>query len=138
MHEIGHRYRHNALGVWFFADIFSYLNCMQHYMFSLMSNQHCAWSEGWADYFALIVNSQFSANDWCFDYQDFGPCSQNSHDLENQGCGDANAAMGAVGDFVEGRIAGALWDITDGHDDGWDIHWNSFGAVWTLMYEYTS
>ena len=136
VHEIGHRYRHNALGVWFFTDIPSYLSCTQHYMFSLMPNQRCAWSEGWADYFALIINGQINISDWCFDYNNPGPCDPAAtDDLENQGWWDARVSNGIVGDFVEGRIAGALWDITDDHNDWWDTHWNSFGAVWTLMHE---
>ncbi len=135
VHEIGHRYRHNALGLWFFTDAPSYLSCTQHYIFSLVPNQRCAWSEGWADYFALIINSQSTANDWCYDHDGLGPCGPGSDDLENQGWWDARVANGIVGDYVEGRIAGALWDTTDDRNDLWDTRGDGFWAIWTLMHE---
>lgn len=136
VHEVGHRYHHNALGFWYYANVPSYLFCTQHGMFDIMPNETCSWGEGWADYFALIANSPTDPNDWCFDYTGVGPCGPGASDLGNQGWTDSYAAIGRVGDLVEGRVAGALWDVTDHPDDGFDNRWDSFWYVWTLMREW--
>ena len=100
-HEVGHNYMDNATGWWWWNSA-----CWDHTMFTRESPS-CAWSEGWGDFVALVTNG-----DPCYD---FGPtpCGGNSYELENQGWGDGHI----IGDTVEGRVAGALYDMYDTAND---------------------
>jgi hypothetical protein len=95
----------NKTGQWLWYDF----GCFSHEIFSQESVQ-CAWSEGWADYFAVAVNG-----DICYDFDD-GPCTGQANirhfDLENHTRNDS-AQDFAWGDGVEGRVAGALYDLMD-------------------------
>ena len=79
------------------------------------SNANTAWVEGWAYFFPLAVYNypvflglNLETPHWC---------SPNWND----------------GDEVEGRVAGALWDIFDSQDDGYDTFSNGFGNIWNIM-----
>lgn len=126
VHEIAHRYRHGVMGWWFFGDVSYYFWCTSHGIFDVLYDSRCAFAEGWADYFPLVVNG-----DGCFDFETNGPCDggSNSVDLEYQGWGDGRP----IGDQVEGRVAGALYDVTDDNNEGFDDRWDSFWAVWTVL-----
>jgi len=95
----------NKTGQWLWYDY----GCWNHDLFSQESIQ-CAWSEGWADFFAIAVNG-----DVCYD-KGVGPCTgvpnQDNYDLENHSRND-NAQDFAWGDGVEGRVAGTLFDLMD-------------------------
>lgn len=105
VHELGHHIMWNKTGQWLWYDF----GCFSHEIFSQESVQ-CAWSEGWADYFAVAVNG-----DICYDFDD-GPCTGQANirhfDLENHTRNDS-AQDFAWGDGVEGRVAGALYDLMD-------------------------
>ena len=96
----------NKTGQWLWYEF----NCFDHDIFSQESIQ-CAWSEGWADFFAIAVNG-----DICYD-KDVGPCTgvpdQDKYDLENHTRNDPNAQGSWWGDGVEGRVAGTLYDLMD-------------------------
>jgi hypothetical protein len=100
VHELGHHIMWNKTGQWLWYDF----GCFQHQIFSKESAQ-CAWSEGWADYFALAVNG-----DSCYDFDQF-VCS--GYDLENHTRNDPNIQGSWWGDNVEGRVAGTLYDLMD-------------------------
>jgi hypothetical protein len=108
VHETGHHYMFNATFWWWWDP-----SCWDHSMFS-QEDINCAWSEGWADYFPLTVNM-----DPCYDF-DTGPCTGTpdvrNYNLESHGRGDQYP----WGDAVEGRVAGALYDIFDSTNDGYD------------------
>ena len=100
VHELGHHVMWNKTGQWLWYDF----GCFQHEIFSQESVQ-CAWSEGWADFFAIAVNG-----DVCYDFDQY-TCS--GYDLENHTRNDPNAEGFWWGDGVEGRIAGTLYDLMD-------------------------
>jgi hypothetical protein len=96
----------NQTGQWLWYQF----SCFDHEIYSQESTQ-CGWSEGWADFFAIAVNG-----DACYDF-DIGPCTGvvdvRYFDLENHTRNDPNAQGSWWGDGVEGRVAGALYDLMD-------------------------
>jgi hypothetical protein len=98
VHEVGYRYMDNATGWWWWNQ-----DCWDHTMFSRESLS-CSWSEGWGDFVALVTN-----RDPCYDFEPTLPCMGAHYDLENQGWGDGHI----FGETVEGRVAGALYDMFD-------------------------
>ncbi len=106
VHETGHRYMDNANGFWWW-----YSDCWDHELFNVQ-DQGCAWSEGWGDFFALFVNSE--NQDTCYDFG-IGPCGQGGkpyEDLEAHNYND-DPNIFHFGDSVEGRVAGAFYDLYD-------------------------
>ncbi len=124
VHEVGHNYMYNVTQSHYW---YANSSCYVH-DFWIATEAKCGWSEGWADFFPLLVNG-----DPCYDHGG-GPCMGtkdiNYHDLENQGWGDGKAA----GPTVEGRVAGALYDLYDSTNEGpFDIATNSFESMWVIM-----
>ncbi len=122
VHEIGHDYMFNANNWWYWNS-----SCWGHDIF-VPKEASCGWSEGYADFFALAVNG-----DRCYD-KGIGPCTgvQNLDyfDLENQHWGDGQAP----GDTVEGRVAGALYDLFDTTNDGpYDTVTYGFVPIWNIV-----
>ncbi|MFC8278152.1 hypothetical protein ACFUJR_37625 [Streptomyces sp. NPDC057271] len=95
-HEVGHSFLHDLYGIDFFDY---YENCNPHYL-TEVSSEKCAWGEGWAQFIALAAEktSVHTHSDG------------NVVDLED--CGQCKA-----GGAVEGRVAGALWDLVDDTPD---------------------
>lgn len=94
-----------------------------------ISNAPLAWTEGWADAFPLICQSY---GRWEDSYFEWGTGLE--YDLET--CPDCDP-----GDQCEGRVAGALWDVFDAHEDGHDyfdvsLPWhtpNNFLHIWDVV-----
>ncbi len=108
IHEAGHHYIYNLTGWWTPLDT----GCWRH-SFWTVESQSCAWSEGFADFLPLAVNDPSGMHiDVCFDF-DPGPCGVvppgRFINLESPMPGDGNPN----GDTVEGRVAGALYDLFD-------------------------
>lgn len=125
VHELGHAYMYNFMGgnwFWTSGQWGDLIACLQHSPFQ-ESNQLCAWMEGWADFYALVVN-----NDPCRDYA-AGSCGTNSVNFETPTWGDNRPE----GDQVEGRITGALWDIYDTPNDGFDRTPYGFDEIWDTV-----
>ncbi len=123
VHELGHQYMYNTRGFWISI-------CGAHHMFDV-SDQICAWAEGWADFFPLVVSPLGVNIDTCFDWG-LGPCGAGGgafENLETQNPSD----LRPTGDTVEGRVAGALYDLYDGTSDGLDHVGYGFDEIWTLM-----
>jgi hypothetical protein len=84
-----------------------------------ISNANTAWVEGWADFFPLIVQNDPVLAGWNLETQHW--CSPDWDD----------------GDLVEGRVAGALWDIYDSQNDNapwyYDSFSNGFQHIWNIM-----
>jgi hypothetical protein len=117
LHEYGHHVMYSLYG---------YIPAtMENHTIQKISNSTTAWAEGWADFFPLAVfnNPVFTwanathyadinleAPTWCW--------SQYGWD---------------EGDKVEGRVAGALWDIFDPTPDGYDTFSDGFTHIWHLL-----
>jgi len=92
-------------------------------------NTGCAWYEGWANFFALAVNG-----DRCYDINE-SFCGDGSVDLENHTRND-NPQTFPWGDTVEGRVAGALYDLMDSSNENpwfdtaaWGFDWIADNAL---------
>ncbi|OUQ88103.1 hypothetical protein B5G50_10715 [Brevibacillus brevis] len=113
IHELGHATMYNTYG--------SYppINCPSpHYINKTTNDTGCAWSEGWADFLQAYINN---SPRFYFD-------STTYVDLENTSSMD-------TGDMVEGRVAGALWDLYDSVNDGSDTHSYTFNNIYYAMRE---
>jgi hypothetical protein len=128
VHETGHHYMWNATGWWLWWDY----SCYYHVIFNV-EDVNCAWSEGWADYLPLPVNYD-NNNDTCYD-NGIGPCAGRPdidyYDLESHGRGD----QFPWGDTVEGRIAGALYDLFDSANDGYDNASFGFDPIADIVFQ---
>ncbi len=114
IHELAHQYMYNANGFWFWDDLYSSLLCLNHDVWTV-EEPLCAWTEGWADYFPMAV-SGLSSYDW--------------KDLETPTWGDGHP----LGDTVEGRVAGALYDLFD--DNVGEVHDSAafgFAPIWDIV-----
>lgn len=93
-------------------------DCPDPHFITGASSQGCAWREGWATFFALAANDN--------PYYTYPEGSL--EDLEMP------TGIWDNGDEVEGRVAGALWDIFDNHDDDYDEYGHSFDEIWYTIY----
>jgi hypothetical protein len=135
IHELGHQYMYNARGsFWYSLGTWNdFLQCaiLTHGMFE-SKTPLCAWTEGWSDFFALAVNG-----DPCYDFG-LGPCTglpdQNHFNLEIHSRND-NPQPFSWGDTVEGRVAGALYDLMDANNEAPWYDSASFGyaPVWNIV-----
>jgi hypothetical protein len=107
LHEMGHAVMWNVYGGDWPISCLQYASgyCIEHYL-KLASGDECAWTEGWANFWAMAVKE----SPYLFGYNLETPT------WDTSGWDD--------GDEVEGRVAGALWDIYDSHDDGYDQYDN--------------
>ncbi len=118
VHETGHHVMYNKTGLWATDP-----QCLQHYVFKQETHE-CAWTEGWADFIVLPVNE-----DDCYDPY-LGPCSSGSYNLETHSrLDDPNVYY--WDDDVEGRVAGALFDLMDQNNEspGFDSAYWGFNDV---------
>jgi hypothetical protein len=111
MHEMGHivmGYVYN--GYW------PPVNCPPGHGIGDVSEPSCAWTEGWADFWPLVVNNdpiyQWAGGGW--------------ENLESP-------TWATQGDQVEGRVAGSLWDLIDTPNDGYDTYDGDFSDVWDVF-----
>lgn len=82
---------------------------------STASTATCAWVDGWGLFFQAAVQ-----NDPRYDAPDA------SIDLESQ------QGVVATGDTVAGRVGGALWDLMDAQNDGFDLYAGNFADIWSV------
>lgn len=116
-HEYSHNIMYNIYGNYMPPNP----NCNPHTIPGSTS-QGCAWTEGWAEFIPAAVN-----NDPTF----YWP-SGSSLNLELPTWGSFGWNNG---DTVEGRVAGALWDIYDAQNDGDDIYYDgTFTNLWEVSY----
>jgi len=126
VHEAAHHYMWNKTGWWWWHPA-----CWDHGLFT-QEDVNCAWSEGWADFLPLVVNG-----DECFDLF-VGPCTGDPdvrhYNLETHGRGDNPQAF-PWGDTVEGRVAGALYDLFDSTNEGFDSAWFGFAPIANIVFQ---
>jgi hypothetical protein len=115
LHEYGHHVMYSLYG---------YIPpSMEEHSINLRSNSTTAWTEGWANFFPLVVfNDPVLEDPW------------SSTNLETpHWC----SAGWDDGDEVEGRVAGALWDIFDSQNDRDPWYYDSFSdgfqRIWNIM-----
>lgn len=122
IHEIGH----GVMDDTYEDDFPPTTNCSPHSIQGA-SSQGCAWTEGWAEWFpASVLNDPF-----------FRWPSGAFLNLETPTWGTAGWDSG---DSTEGRIAGALIDISDFDNE---VYWDRYGEgdpgnVWTTFLNHVS
>ena len=117
-----HEYSHNIMYTVYGNTIPPAPNCSPHYVQGT-SSTGCAWVEGWAEFIPSVVNNDPT-------YRWASGASQN---LENP---TWPTAGWDDGDGVEGRVAGALWDIYDSNNEGDDQYTEpaDFAPFWDIFY----
>ncbi|MBN1305662.1 MAG: pre-peptidase C-terminal domain-containing protein [Anaerolineales bacterium] len=116
-HEYGHNIMYTIYGNWMPTT-----NCPDPHYVTGSSHVNCAWTEGWANFLPLAVN-----NDPIYRWANGA-----SLNLETPTWGTSSWDNGAD---VEGRVAGALWDMYDSANDGFDLY--SEGEIvdiWDTLY----
>lgn len=115
LHEYGHHIMYSLYG---------YIPpSMEQHSINLRSNSTTAWAEGWANFLPLAV-----FNDPVFTW------SNGTHSADiNLETPHWCSSGWDDGDEVEGRVAGALWDIFDPTPDGYDTFSNGFTHIWHLL-----
>jgi hypothetical protein len=117
IHEYSHNIMYTKYGNWMPPNP----NCHPHYM-GLISSEGCAWTEGFAEFNPFAVNNNPlwhwpAGGTLNFETPSWGvPADWNN------------------GDQVEGRVAGALWDIYDTSNDGSDIYSYPFYSIWNVIF----
>lgn len=115
LHEMGHSVMYFIYGNYYPPTT----NCNPHYLMG-SSSVGCGWTEGWAQTWHM-----WTTNDPIRSYPGGG-----SVNLETATWGDGHD----YGDTVEGRVAGAIWDICDPTDDGYDTYDGSWDNIWDIMW----
>ena len=110
IHEFGHNYMWTKKGSWTNT-------CPNPHYFEKGNNQQCAYTEGWANYLSLTANNN-PVYTWA---------SGATLNLETPTWG--TPSWWDNGDGCEGRVAGALWDMYDGANDGYDLYQYSFSST---------
>ena len=110
MHEITHLYMYNL-----YEEMPDHPNCSQHNIYKV-SSQGCAWVEGWAIFIpALFTDGIFEfPNGVVFDLE--------------------TTTVFEHGDMVEGRVAGALWDVYDDVPDALDDFTAPLADIYKAMW----
>ncbi len=126
VHETGHHYMWNQTGWWLWWDV----GCYNHQLFS-QEDVNCAWSEGWADFLPLVVNG-----DECYDFGR-GPCGAGGGAFENLETRSRNdlPPLFPWGDTVEGRVAGALYDLFDSANEDFDSATFGFAPIANIVFQ---
>ena len=104
-----HEYAHYVMNI-----TYGYMPPAGEYSINGTSDANTAWVEGWAFFFPLIVQNDSNFLDLNLETPHW--CSPNWDD----------------GDRVVGRMAGALWDISDSNDDGYDVLDDGFHRIWNI------
>lgn len=116
-HEYGHNIMYTVYGNWMPTS-----NCPSPHFIQRSSNVTCAWTEGWANFLTMAVN-----NDPVYRWETGG-----SVNLEIPTWGTPGWDNG---DAVEGRVAGALWDILDNLNDGTDTYTDvNIVNIWDTLF----
>jgi hypothetical protein len=102
----------NANQWWYWSP-----DCWNHYMF-VAGTMECAMAEGWADYFSMVVKNTPC---WTFGLVACqGQPDITFYNLETHSRVDDPNSF-SWGDGVEGRVAGALWDLYDSYNSNEDF-----------------
>ncbi|MFE7245151.1 hypothetical protein [Streptomyces sp. NPDC057580] len=105
-------------------------HCPDPHIITGTSHVNCAWSEGFADWYGVAVfgdpvyrdrtDTNNDASGFTVDFE--------KHTWDTGGWDD--------GDAVEGRVAGALWDLVDTGTEGWDAYGEGLSPVWNTFLDH--
>lgn len=115
LHEYGHEVQWDGYGQWLPTS-----DCPSPHYFEYASGPHCAWYEGFANWYKFAVS-----NDPVYHWAGGGAL-----DCEYPTWGN----YWDDGDQVEGRVAGAMWDFGDSNADGYDTCNLSWEYIWDTWY----
>jgi hypothetical protein len=96
-------------------------NCPSPHYIQKLSAAGCGWTEGWANFYAMAV-----LNDPYYRWSSGGSINLETPTWFTSGWDD--------GASVEGRVAGALWDLKDATNDGYDVYSDGFNNIWATFY----
>ena len=113
-----HEYGHNVMWNQYHAWPTTY--CPSPHYINRWSHANCGWTEGWADFWPLAV----------FGNPSYTWASGATLNLETPTWGTTNWDNG---EGVEGRVAGALWDILDDQNDGYDRYTLGISRIWSAF-----
>jgi len=121
LHELGHNVMYNS------GNFPAGSDCPDPHFTSQISGTQCAWTEGWASAFILLVNNNpekcvAPSTTNCIDFE----VASSYSNCNNWDCG-ANA------DWVEGHVTGSIWDLYDSADDVFDIEVNAIDNIYTIL-----
>ena len=119
-HEYGHAVMHSAYS-YYWPNTY----CPSPHYINRYSHPNCAWTEGWADSFPLMVQSYGRWEDPVFEW---GTGAQINLETPTWGTPGWDNGEG-----VEGRVAGSLWDIFDSTNDGYDTFTDGFLNIWDVV-----
>jgi hypothetical protein len=111
-HEMGH-----AVMFYLYNGYWPPANCPIDHKIREAYNPVCAWTEGWAIFWALVVN-----NDPFYEW-----ANGRYESLES------TLLWTALGDQVEGHVAATLWDLVDTPNDGYDTYTGDFADAWAVF-----
>ena len=125
-HTVIHEGAHSVMGD-MYEDNWPPTACGSPHYIQSSYDKGCAWTEGWAEWVpAMVLNDPF------YRWADGGELN-----LETPTWGTSGWANG---DTVEGRVAGALIDISDPANEPWDQYGEGQGPgpIWTTTTNYRS
>lgn len=127
MHELGHNIMYNA------GTFPAGSDCPSPHYANRVSGTQCAWTEGWASSFTVLVNNEPKK---CFPPSTTN-CTLYDTDPSYDVCGTA-WDCGATADQVEGHVTGALWDLYDSGVDDFDIETYGSNEVLRILEDDTN
>lgn len=119
-HEVSHSIMDDV-----FDDAFPSAPSCNPHSITAASSAGCAWTEGFAEWVPATV----------FNDPHFRWANGAALNLENPTWGTPGWANGAT---VEGRVAGALIDLTDSNNEGTDRVGEGIGNLWTTVQRHNS
>jgi hypothetical protein len=115
---IQHEYSHFAMYQTYGTSFTTY--CPSPHYINGVSHVNCAWSEGWASYVAYVTHS-----DKTYTYA-------NNFDV-NEETPTWGTSGWSNGPAVEGRVTGALMDLTDYQNEGVDLAQGLMFPLWWVF-----
>ena len=121
LHELGHNVMNNAGNFPVGSD------CPDPHFNNLISGTQCAWTEGWASTFLVLVNN--------IPTKCSPPSTMNciNFEVDSSYTNCDNWDCGANADMVEGHVVGSIWDLYDNQDDVFDIEVNNIDNIYTIL-----
>ena len=130
-HEYGHEVMYKAFGNYYPPD-----STGSHWITTHTGKPNLAWAEGWADALPILVDTPYSGNKLTGYYDKY------TTDLSSGNYFHINLETPTWGtpgwendQGVEGRVAGALIDIFDATNDGYDTYRSSGTTPWTEIWD---
>jgi len=130
VHELGHAVMDDV----YEDDTFNTGSGCANHQIHVAVSAGCAWSEGFGDWFGVAAFGDPVYRDTVDQNQELN--------LDTATWGSTRGDSGAAwenGDQVEGRVAGALWDLIDTADEQpWDLYGDGLDAVWNTFLNHRS